>query len=120
MRLACAMIYVKDMPRMKEFYGQLLGAQTVSNESSDSWALFETDGASVALHAIGEHAADISQARESNPVKLIFAVEDVVAERGRLEAMGVTMLSRPWQQPNEACDGIDPEGNIFQISRRWL
>ena len=86
------------------------------------WALFDTEGTRVALHAIpAEHAGDIEiscppQARESNPVKLIFAVDDVRSERARLEAMGVTMLPRPWQKPDEACDGVDPEGNIFQIS----
>jgi len=26
------------------------------------------------------------------------------------------MLNRPWQNPEESCEGIDPEGNIFQIS----
>jgi predicted enzyme related to lactoylglutathione lyase len=49
-------------------------------------------------------------------VKLIFAVDDVPAERNRLEAMGIALLQRPWQKPSEACEGIDPEGNIFQIS----
>jgi predicted enzyme related to lactoylglutathione lyase len=49
-------------------------------------------------------------------MKLIFAVDSVPAERSRLEAMGITMLQRPWQKPNEACDGVDPEGNVFQIS----
>jgi hypothetical protein len=27
------------------------------------------------------------------------------------------MVDRPWQNPAEQCEGIDPEGNIFQISR---
>jgi len=31
--------------------------------------------------------------------------------------MGVTMLQRPWQNPVESCDGVDPEGNVFQIAR---
>jgi predicted enzyme related to lactoylglutathione lyase len=48
-------------------------------------------------------------------MKLIFTVENVEAERMRLEAMGITILSRPWRQPAESCDGVDPEGNVFQI-----
>jgi predicted enzyme related to lactoylglutathione lyase len=47
---------------------------------------------------------------------LIFAVEDMPAERARLEAMGITMLQRSWQEASEACDCMDPEGNVFQIA----
>jgi hypothetical protein len=70
------------------------------------------------LHAIPpEIAADQIEIlspprqRDNNPVKLMFEVEDVVSERKRLEALGVTILERPWG----SCDGIDPEGNVFQI-----
>jgi predicted enzyme related to lactoylglutathione lyase len=49
-------------------------------------------------------------------VKLIFAVDDVPAERNRLEALGIAILQRPWQNAADECEGIDPEGNIFQIS----
>jgi hypothetical protein len=34
-------------------------------------------------------------------------------ERSRLEAMGVTMLEEPWQNPTESCDAIDPKGQRF-------
>jgi predicted enzyme related to lactoylglutathione lyase len=52
-----------------------------------------------------------------HPIKVMFAVEDVASERSRLEAMGVAILPRPWEKPEESCDGIDPEGNVFQITR---
>ena len=122
MRLACAMIYVKDFPRMKGFYQQMLSAEPVNTEWTDSWALFETGGTHFALHAIPAEIArnmEISsppKSRETSPVKLIFAVDNVPAERNRLEAMGVIMLRRPWQNAAEECEGVDPEGNIFQIS----
>ena len=107
---------------MKDFYEQMLGAQPVNTEWIDSWALFDVGGARFALHAIPAEIArniEISsppKARETSPVKLIFAVDDVPAERSRLEAMGITLLQRPWQNAAEECEGIDPEGNIFQIS----
>lgn len=116
------MIYVKDLPRMKDFYQQMLSAEPVNTEWTDSWALFDTGGMRFALHAIpAEIALDIEvssppKLRENNPVKLIFAVDNVPAERNRLEAMGVTMLRRPWQNAAQECEGVDPEGNIFQIS----
>ncbi len=56
--------------------------------------------------------------REKSPVKLVFAVADIPAERARLEAMGVTTLQPSWQEPGESCDCVDPEGNIFQIAAR--
>jgi len=122
MRLACAMLYVKDLPRMRNFYQQMLGAESLHTEWTDTWALFDAgDGVRFALHAIPAGIAEsisISsppEPRESSPVKLIFAVDNVPEERQRLEALGITMLQRPWQGSDQ-CDGIDPEGNIFQIS----
>lgn len=102
---------------MKEFYTKMLRANPVNTEWTDSWAYFDMG---FALHAIPEEhkgngdTLSAPQAREKC-VKLIFTVEDVPAERARLEAMGITMLPRPWQQPAESCDGVDPEGNVFQI-----
>jgi predicted enzyme related to lactoylglutathione lyase len=122
MQLGCAMIYVKDFPRMKEFYSEMLGSKPINQEWTDSWAEFDAGGARFALHAI---PADIAQGikistppvpRERDPIKLIFRVDDVRAERARLESLGITMLNRPWQNPAESCEGIDPEGNIFRVS----
>ena len=41
-------------------------------------------------------------------------VDDVERERTRLAKAGITMLERPWG----SCDGIDPEGNVFQRRAR--
>ena len=122
MRLACAVIYVRDFTRMRDLYRQILGVEPVDTQPRDTWALFDTGGTRLALHAIPAEIAqniDVAsppKARESGPVKLIFAVDNVPAERRRLEAMGMTTLQRPWQGVDEACEVVDPEGNIFQIS----
>jgi len=122
MRLKSAMIYVRDLPRMRAFYVQMLGSAPVNTEWTDTWALFHAGGADFALHAIpGESAGRTDTAspprpRETSPVKLTFAVDDVRAERARLEGMGVTIIQRAWQEPDEACDGVDPEGNVFQLT----
>ena len=122
MRLGCAMIYVKDFRRMTEFYSELLGSKPINKEWTDSWAEFDAGGARFALHAIPTEIAqgiEISsppKPRERGSIKLIFRVEDVRPERARLESLGITMLNRPWQNPEESCEGVDPEGNIFQIS----
>lgn len=115
------MLYVKDLERMKQFYGNILGVSPTNREWTDVWAAFDTDGFRFALHAIpAAIAKDMEIAsppapREEHPVKLIFEVKYVESERARLESLGIRMVRRPWQNPGEACDAVDPEGNIFQI-----
>lgn len=124
MTLECSTLYVNDFNEMREFYGKMLQAQPINAEWTDTWALFDAGGTGFALHAIPrEHAGKINLSsaapkREQSPVKLIFAVEDLSAERARLEAMGITILQRSWQESGESCDCIDPEGNIFQVAGR--
>lgn len=102
---------------MREFYSKMLGVKPINEKWVDEWAEFDTGNARFALHAIPADIAqqiEISsppQAREKNPVKLTFEVDDVDAERRRLASLGATMVQRPWG----SWDGIDPEGNVFGI-----
>jgi len=117
MRLSGAMIYAKDFSRMLAFYRDVLRMQPVEQTPGDAWVEFDTGSARLALHAIpAQIAAGIAissppHPRETNPVKLSFAVEDVAVECKRLESLGVTIVRRPWG----SYDGIDPEGNLFAI-----
>ena len=96
---------------MRQFYSEMLGSQPVNRESTDTWAEFETGDARFALHAIPSEIANeikISappQPREKNPVKLVFEVLNVEAERTKLQSRGVTMIRRPWG----SWEGVDPE-----------
>ena len=99
----------------------MLGVIPINQECDDVWAEFKIGGACFSLHAIPAEIAkgiEIESPpipRQENPLKLIFEVEDVEAERARLESLGIQTLRRPWQKPGEAFDAVDPEGNIFQI-----
>lgn len=121
MQFRGAILFVKDLEKMKRFYSEVLGTNPINREWADSWAKFETTGARFSLHAIpAEIAKSIviespPSAREENTVKLCFEVKDVEAERARLESFGVQILRRPWQKAGESCDAVDPEGNVFQI-----
>ena|SRR3974390_3516715 len=116
-----AILYVKDLERMKRFYGEVLGATPTNQDQTGVWASFETDGARFALHTIPVEIAKAIEIkspptpREQSPVKLVFEVKDVESHRARLEPLGAQMLRRTWQNPGEACDVVDPEGNIFQL-----
>jgi predicted enzyme related to lactoylglutathione lyase len=121
MRLRSALLYVKDLKRMRKFYGEILGAQPTNHELTDVWATFETGGCNLILHAVPAEIANSIKIdspptpREEDPLKLIFEVTDVESERARIESLGARTIRRPWQKPREACDAVDPEGNIFQV-----
>lgn len=119
MKLCRAILFVKDMERMLAFYSRTLGL-TVKGEASPTWVELDTGGVTLGLHAIPDAIADgivISDppyVREETPIKLVFSVSDVEAERARLVGLGVTLSEvRSWG----ACDGVDPEGNVFQLAR---
>ena len=116
MKLKHAMLYVKDFAGMSEFYGSQLGLTAIPETRSQGWIEF-AEG--LALHAIPPHIADgiviasPPEPREETPIKLIFRVDDLDAIAAKLEAAGVALMRRPWG----AVDCVDPEGNIFQLSR---
>jgi catechol 2,3-dioxygenase-like lactoylglutathione lyase family enzyme len=117
MRLTAALLYVKDLQRMAAFYSDMLGLKPIDETRLDTWLEFDAGGSGFALHATPAQIADQIEIasppvpRETNPVKLIFEVEDVATECNRLASLGVTIIQRPWG----TYDGLDPEGNIFQI-----
>lgn len=112
------MIFVKDLDRMTRFYRDAIGL--APRTPSDDWVELDAGGATLALHAIpaelarGITIADPPVAREETPMKLVFEVADLDAARRHLISHGAVMFDvRPWG----ACDGLDPEGNVFQIVR---
>jgi predicted enzyme related to lactoylglutathione lyase len=121
MQMRGAMLYVKDLERMRLFYGDLLGTSPTNQNYTDTWAAFDSGSVRFALHAIptgiaaGIEIASPAVPRETEPVKLLFEVEDVEGMRAKLEALGAQTIRRPWQEPGVACDVVDPEGNILQI-----
>ncbi|MCC7054484.1 MAG: hypothetical protein IT355_14540 [Gemmatimonadaceae bacterium] len=119
LRLRCAMLFVKEMAPMLAFYRDAMGFAVLGDASDPNWVELDAGGATIALHVIPPaHAADIvitapPAAREDSPVKLIFEVPDVAEARARLASRGAVMHAlRSWG----TCDGLDPEGNVFQLA----
>jgi predicted enzyme related to lactoylglutathione lyase len=76
------------------------------------------------LHAIPTHIAEsisISEPpeiREETPIKLFFPVASISQARAAAPALGgqVGPVEREWEfWCIRACDGYDPEGNVFQL-----
>lgn len=117
MPLKHAMIFVKDLPRMTRFYREAFGFTLIAQRSTAEWSEFDSG---LALHAAPATIAaallitDPPRVRSETPIKLVFAVDDVLLARAQLVAHGAVM-----QEPRSggACDGVDPEGNVFQIAK---
>ncbi len=121
MKLRQAMIFAKDMERMIAFYRDGLGLRLLPETRQDGWVEFDAGGVLLALHAIPAHIAatiDIAtppRAREDTPIKLVFEAADIATARTHLIAHGAVMFE---PRTSGGCDGLDPEGNVFQVVER--
>ena len=117
MGLNGAMLFVKDLRRMTDFYRDVIGLQPVEGTRLDTWVEFHGEGARFSLHAIphaiaaGMRIDSPPRVREHGATKLTFAVRDVESTLSRIEAMGLPLLKRPW-----GTEAVDPEGNVFALS----
>ncbi len=116
MKLATVIVFVRDVTAMKAFYGGVIGMEIV--EDAGGWVRLDGGGTSVALHALPGEPAGNGAPRRDAYVKLAFHASDIDGERERLMAAGVTMGEVVRFGAIALCDGVDPEGNVFQVSSR--
>jgi catechol 2,3-dioxygenase-like lactoylglutathione lyase family enzyme len=115
MRLAQALLFVHDVPRMTEFYRDALGLEP--QETSPGFVRLAAGGTMLALHALRGEPGPGSERLDSH-IKLCFHADDVEAARAALVARGVKMRDVVRFGDVALCDGLDPEGNVFQITSR--
>lgn len=121
MTLCRAMVFAKDLDRMTAFYRDAFGLSEVPGTRQPGWVELDAGGATLAFHVIPEHIAegieitDPPRARSETPLQLAFAVDDLDAARTHLAALGAVVFE-PWSA--YACNALDPEGNVFQITTR--
>jgi catechol 2,3-dioxygenase-like lactoylglutathione lyase family enzyme len=117
-------LYVRDVERLKSFYRTHFGLP-LSEEISGEWAVLMAGAVELALHLVGEPYRNATPAEGGDEgtatnAKLVFTVRSGLPElRERLLAAGVKMrdLKRYPGFPQLMCDGVDPEGNVFQLSQ---
>jgi catechol 2,3-dioxygenase-like lactoylglutathione lyase family enzyme len=116
MAIGRVIVFAKHVEALRHFYETGLGLVTVAAEPG--WVRLGGAGAELALHGLPPAIAARVQiasppvARADTAIKPVFFVADVVAARARLAALGAVMS----EVRNDYCDGVDPEGNVFQIA----
>jgi predicted enzyme related to lactoylglutathione lyase len=112
---AAAVVFVHDVPRMTAFYRDLANMQRVDGD--DRHTVLERDGFQLTIHALAGAGTDFST-REDTYIKLCFPVADLAAARVLAGELGGELwpVAREWEARGfRACDGRDPEGNVFQL-----
>ena len=111
---------------MARFYQELLGLQLLEREPGH--VVLESELFQLVIHAIPKkyaqaiHISVPPAVREEQAIKLFFPVDSLAAVRQRAAALGggLSPANKEWQiegglRAFRACDGFDPEGNVFQV-----
>ncbi|WP_423380347.1 VOC family protein [Burkholderia sp. LMG 32019] len=114
-------LYVQDVMLLKAFYQRHFDLPVIE-EIDGEWVVLDAGAIELALHLAGpafRHATAPSNANPAtNNVKLVFRIDTGIdAHRDRLARDGVTVrdIKRFDGFPYQLLDGIDPEGNVFQV-----
>jgi len=117
-----AVLYAKDLPRLVEFYSPVASLQVQTID--ENFAVLGQQPSELVIVRIPKHIAQsITIAsppvrREDVPIKLVFAVVDIILARNSAAERGGAVNPSTANGDFDGikvCDGYDPEGNIFQL-----
>jgi predicted enzyme related to lactoylglutathione lyase len=115
-------IFAKEIERMADFYRIVLGLSEI--HSAKDHVVLDGEGFQLVIHGIPKKIAETititvpPSVREDIPIKMCIPVENIQASRERADALGgqIRPKKNEWQARGfRACDGFDPEGNVFQL-----
>ncbi|MGC4103785.1 VOC family protein [Ferruginibacter sp.] len=118
--LKTIIIFCADVEKLVQFYQQYFGL-TIMGEANAHWTVLDAGAVQLAFHKIGEQFMPSSTAEfkvQDSNVKLVFEIDtDLAAFRQTLLDKKVAMgdIKHFTGAAYIACDGKDPEGNIFQL-----
>jgi len=120
-KLDTTLFYVKNVELIKNFYVENFDFQVIEEDSV--WALLHAGSSHIAFHKIGEeYLKQISEDHQfDNNTKLIFETDtDIVSARNELISKNIRMREIKTFDHYDfwLCDGLDPEGNVFQLKSR--
>lgn len=111
MRRLHGLVFVTDMARSVSFYRTLL--QREPTYQSEHWTEFEVGGARLGLHTWDGQGSSAG----AGTVRLFFEVEDIEAEKARLERAGVRLRGQIVDLEGAGRDLLfeDPDGHVLEL-----
>ena len=114
-RISRIILFVKDVPRVADFYQKHFGLRPLDH-SEAGWLELAAGGCNLALH----RATTTSRERGRSPAKIVFEVADVHAAKQSFAANGLKFGKVHEVNGFAFSNARDPEGNPIQISSRGV
>lgn len=115
-------IFAKDIDALARFYREI--AEMVEVHRDRDHIVLNEEEFQVVVHGIPEEisaAIEITcppAVREDTPIKICLPVSSIAQARAKAAELGGRLhpTAREWTAAGfTACDGHDPEGNVFQV-----
>ncbi|WP_326535888.1 VOC family protein [Pseudorhodoferax sp.] len=115
-------VFAKDVAALAHFYREVVDMAVVHADADHT--VLDQEGFQLVVHGIPPAIAaqiEITRppyVREDTPIKLCLPVARIADARSKAAQLGgqVQPPSAEWQARGfRACDGHDPEGNVFQV-----
>lgn len=115
-------IFAKNVLQLAQFYRELVGMSEVHQDKDH--VVLDDAGFQVVIHGIPQKIAasiQISQPpsiRDNTTLKFCLPVSSIGFARAKASELGgaVGPIGKEWAARGfRACDGHDPEGNVFQV-----
>lgn len=117
-----AVIFAKDIATLARFYADVVEMAEAYRDKDH--IVLDADAFQLVIHGIPKKVAEQvqitvpPQVRENTPIKVCLPVQTIEQARVRAAALGgqVGPRAKEWVARGfRACDGFDPEGNVFQV-----
>lgn len=117
-----AVLYAKDVARVVAFYQHVVGLEPTKVD--EGYVVLAAPGMDLVVVQMRPDVAasieisDPPLRREDTPIKLVFDVPSLGTARESAPSFGAELgpSEREWEfQGRRVCDGVDPEGNVFQL-----
>ncbi|MEU5264698.1 VOC family protein [Amycolatopsis sp. NPDC021455] len=120
MKLASVRLVTDDLPALTAFYSTLTNTEPVTPFGPGDYAELHTEGGIIALAssaAVRRFNTDAVVAAANRSAIIEFEVDDVDAERARLDDQVTDWVQEPTNQPwgNRSMLLRDPDGNLINL-----
>jgi predicted enzyme related to lactoylglutathione lyase len=119
---AAGVVFVDDVLGVSAFYRAVAAMEVL--HAGDGYVVLGIEGFQLTVHALSVPGGDGSgryPTRQDSYVKLCFPVRSLEQARATAAKSGGELwpADKEWEARGfRACDGRDPEGNVFQLRER--